>query len=60
MIRLPEIKTAELSTYGNFTRQLPHFACGPGNEANIRALKDAKTRLLIMSHRYTVGSSHLA
>ena len=29
MIHLPEIKTAELSTYGNFAKcPLPRFACG--------------------------------
>ena len=37
MICLPEIKTAELSTYGNFAVSpgpLPRFACWPGNKAN--------------------------
>ena len=36
VIRLPEIKTAELSTYGQVSSgPLPRFACGPGNEASV-------------------------
>ena len=42
MIRLPEIKTAELSTYGNFAKchhagPLPRSAWGPGYEATVYA-----------------------